>query len=80
VLIHPGNIHLASLLTGLSALAILLVLSQEHRRRGGPWKGRRGTGQLSETAFVSAKATTPPPPGPLQRLVEWGDTRWLRVV
>jgi SulP family sulfate permease len=28
VLIHPGNIHLASLLTGLSALAILLVLSR----------------------------------------------------
>ena len=28
VLIHPGNIHLASLLTGLSALAILLVLAR----------------------------------------------------
>src|SRR4029079_18701909 len=28
VLIHPGNIQLASLLTGLSALAILLVLAR----------------------------------------------------
>ena len=28
VLIHPGSIHLASLLTGLSALAILLVLAR----------------------------------------------------
>ncbi len=43
VLVHPGRINLAALLTGLAALAILVVLFRTRFAPGGPAARRRAT-------------------------------------